>query len=223
MFELLASHYEHVVAVMLSAKVSGTHSAAFSAAQRVAPGPDGRPVVTVIDSRSVSCGPWLLTIVAAEAARDGGGPDEVMAAVQAAAECTFAFALLRSVDAAVKGGRVTSIARPLARLLNLSIVLAARPDGRVSIGGVLWGRHRLIERFAQRAVRRLREGAPRQAGPSSATRDANYRVLVGHGDAADARALLLRRGDAALPKDGAVQGWVTDWAPHSARTVDPGR
>ena len=210
MFEFLASHYEHVVAVTLSAKVSGTHDAALSAAQRVAPRPDGRPVVTVIDSRSVSCGQGLLTIVAAEAARDGGGPDEVMAAVQAAAERTVAFALLRNVDAAVKGGRVPSIARPLARWLNLSIVLAARPDGRVSIGGVLWGRHRLIERFAQLAVRRLVEVTPQPAGTSTATRDANYRVLVGHGDATDAGALLLKRIETALPKDGAVQGWVTD-------------
>ena len=210
MFEFLASHYEHVVAVTLSAKVSGTHDAALSAAQRVAPGPDGRPVVTVIDSRSVSCGQGLLTIVAAEAARDGGGPDEVMAAVQAAAERTVAFALLRSVDAAVKGGRVPPIARPLARWLNLSIVLAARPDGRVSIGGGLWGRHRPIERFAQLAVGRLLQATSQQAGTASATRDANYRVLVGHGDATDAGALLLQGIETALPKDGAVQGWVTD-------------
>lgn len=38
MFEFLASHYEHVVAITLSAKVRGTHDAALAATQRVAPG-----------------------------------------------------------------------------------------------------------------------------------------------------------------------------------------
>jgi len=68
----------------------------------------------------------------------------------------------------------------------------------------------LIERFAQLAVRRLVEVTPQPAGTPTATRDANYRVLVGHGDATDAGALLLKRVETALPKDGAVQGWVTD-------------
>ena len=191
MYEFLASHYESVVSIGLSSKVSGTHQAAVNATQRMTPAADGRPPVTVIDSLNVSAGQGLITLAAAERAQAGASAAEVIATARAAASRTRSFALLGSVDYAVRGGRVPRIARTIAIALRLTLVLATQADGRVTLGGALWGRHNLIERFARFVAKRppppVNAGKPR------------YRLLVGHGDAAASAQLLAQRLAAALP------------------------
>jgi uncharacterized protein len=209
MFEFLASHYESVVSIGLSAKVSGTFDAAISAANRVAPRPDGARSVTVVDSRNVSAGQGLIAIAAAQLAQSGASAERVIAAVQLAIPRTRAFALLGSVDSAVKGGRVPSFARTLAGLLRLSVILATQPDGRVTLGGVLWGRHSLAERFAQFVAKRAARataGSPVADGAEQPRLD----ILVGHGDALHAGQQLIRCLEAALPRTTGTSIRLTD-------------
>lgn len=201
LYEFLASHYESVVSIALSSQASGTYNAALTAAQRLAPAPDGRPVVTVVDTRSVSCGEGLIAIAAAECARAGGSAEEVVAAARLAANHTRAFALLASVDAAVKGGRIPPIVRTVAHALNLSIVLATQSDGRVKAGGALWRRHRLAERFARFVARRV---------PRSPAGASHFRVLIGHGNAPDAARELAAHLQRTLPADSLERCELTD-------------
>lgn len=191
MYEFLASHYESVVSIALSSKVSGTCNAAATAAQRVAPGEGGRRPVTVVDSLSISTGQALIAIAAAERAKAGGSAEEVIATARAAIMQTRSFALLGSVDSAVKGGRVPKFAQTIANLLSLSIVLATQQDGRVTLGGALWGRRNRVEKFARFLARRL-------------TKAARLRILVGHGAAPEAAAALVRQLEAATPA-GAIE------------------
>jgi len=214
LYEFLASHYDNVVSIALSSQASGTCNAALTAAQRIAPPANARPVVTVVDTRSVSCGQGLVAIAAAERALAGGSAEDVIAAARTAANHTRAFALLASVDAAVKGGRVPPFVRTVAKALNLSIVLATQPDGRVKAGGALWGRHRLTERFARFAARRappsppgIRDGNETGESRSGAPR---YRVLVGHGNAPDAGHQLAAQLGCALPAGSLERCEVTD-------------
>jgi DegV family protein with EDD domain len=205
LYEFLASHYERVVSIALTARASGTHDAAVAASQRIAPAADGTPVVTVIDSHSVSCGQGLVAIAAAERALAGGSPEEVAEAAREASRHTRAFALLASVDAAVKGGRVPPLVRTLARALNLSIVLATQPDGRVKAGGALWGRRRLTERFARFVARRA-PASPATTG----TGTPRFRVLVGHGNAPQAAQDLAMQLASALPSNSVERCEITD-------------
>jgi hypothetical protein len=198
MYEFLASHYESVVSIALSSKVSGTCNAATTAASRVAPRKDGTRAVTVVDSLSISAGQALIAIAAAELAKSGASADEVIAAVREAIPRTRAFALLGSVDYAVKGGRVPKFARLVANLLRLSIILATQPDGRVTLGGALWGRHNLTERFARFVARR----APRldiAAATGKTSRPPHVSILIGHGDARGAGQAVAQHLQAALP------------------------
>jgi DegV family protein with EDD domain len=198
MYEFLASHYESVVSIALSSKVSGTCNAATTAASRVAPRKDGTRAVTVLDSLSISAGQALIAIAAAELAKSGASADEVIAAVREAIPRTRAFALLGSVDYAVKGGRVPKFARVIANLLRLSIILATQPDGRVTLGGALWGRHNLTERFARFVARR----APRldiAAATGKTSRPPHVSILIGHGDARGAGQAVAQHLQAALP------------------------
>jgi uncharacterized protein len=176
LFEFLASHYETVLSVNLTGTVSGTRQAAESAASRVA----AHERVSVIDSRNASAGQGLAVMYAAECVAAGMDAAEVAAAVRAVLPRTRTFACLSTLDYAVRGGRVPAIARTLARLLRVAPLLATCPDGRIAIGGALFGRSDLTAKFARFVGRRI--DARRR-----------YRVIVGHGNAPAEGERLLER------------------------------
>jgi DegV family protein with EDD domain len=198
MYEFLASHYDSIVSIALSSKVSGTCNAATTAASRVAPRQDGTRAVTVIDSLSISAGQALIAITAAELAKSGASADEVIAAVREAIPRTRAFALLGSVDYAVKGGRVPKFARVIANLLRLSIILATQPDGRVTLSGALWGRHHLTERFARLVAKRAAKSGTAVAD-ETVSKSRQFRILIGHGEALSAGRMLAQQLQRTLP------------------------
>jgi uncharacterized protein len=209
MYEFLASHYDSIVSIALSSKVSGTCNAATTAASRVAARRDGTRAVTVIDSLNISAGQALIAIDAAELAKSGATADDVIAAIHKAIPRTCAFALLGSVDYAVKGGRVPKLARTLANLLHLSVILATQPDGRVTLSGALWGRHKLTERFARFVVKRARDSGI-TACSSSSNQEQRVRALVGHGDTLAQGQALLSHLRSALPRDAVLSVHLTD-------------
>jgi DegV family protein with EDD domain len=182
-FEFLASHFESVVSVNLSRRVSGTCGAAEAAAARVST--HGR--VTVVDSLNASLGQGLVAMYAAECAQAGYDAARVIEATRAILPRTHTFGLIGSLEYAVRGGRVPRWVKNTADRLRLMPVLHATREGRVTAGGVLFGRERLKEKFARFVRRRMRE-------------DVSYRLLVGHANCeADGQWLLD-----ALAKDNVV-------------------
>jgi uncharacterized protein len=176
LFEFLTSHYEAVLSLNLTGTVSGTRQAAESAASRVA----ARERVTVIDSRNASTGQGLAVMYAAECVAADMSVAEACAAVRAVLPLTRTFACLPTLDYAVRGGRVPAVARTVARLLRVSPLLATFPDGRIAIGGVLFGHANLTAKFARFVGRRIDSGR-------------RYRVLVGHGNAPEQGRQLLEQ------------------------------
>jgi DegV family protein with EDD domain len=173
-FEFLASHFDAVVSINLTGQVSGTLGAAQTAAARIST--HGR--VFVVDSQNASLGQGLIAMYAAECAAAGFGGEEVHAAALAVRAKTLTLALLGRLDYAVRGGRVPRAVKVAADVLHLTPVLMNRRGGKVGTGTVLFGRHRLIHRFARLVRRRLK---PQR----------RYRIAVGHANAeADGRALL---------------------------------
>jgi DegV family protein with EDD domain len=173
-FEFLASHFESVVSVNLSRRVSGTFGAAESAATRVST--HGK--VTVVDSLNASLGQGLVAMYAAECAQAGYDSARVIEATRAILPKTRTFGLVGSLEYSVRGGRVPRWVKSVADGLRLMPVLHATRDGRVTAGGVLFGRERLKEKFARFVRRRMRADVP-------------YRLLVGHANCeADGQWLL---------------------------------
>jgi len=175
-FEFLASHFESVVSVNLSRRVSGTCGAAESAAARVST--HGK--VTVLDSMNASLGQGLIAMYAAECAQAGYDATRVIEATRAIVPRTFTFGLIGSLEYAVRGGRVPRWVKNVADGLKLMPVLHADRHGRVKAGGVLFGREHLKEKFARFVRRRMRAGVP-------------YRLLVGHANCEDDGQWLLDR------------------------------
>jgi len=200
MFEFLASHYDAVVSVNLTSRHSGTWDAANKAAQRV--GAEGKPV-SAIDSRNASVGQGLITVAGAEAALAGASPQDVTAAIHAAAERTQTFALLGSIDFAVRGGRVPAIIGKVARLLSLNVILRTYPDGRIRAGGGLMGTHRRRSRFARFVTRRCRFDASRES----------LRIFVGHGGKIEEGRLLTQELEKRFPAGSVEFCALTDMGP----------
>jgi DegV family protein with EDD domain len=175
-FEFLASHFEAVVSINVTGKVSGTCNTAQGAAERL----QAASSVEVIDSFNASIGQGLLAIHAAELAARGCGAAEIVASVRKMIPRTRTYALIGSLEYAVRGGRVKPAAKSLADFLRLSPILASHEDGRVSPGGTLFGKRNLHDKFIRFVTKRMEPAQP-------------YRVGIGHANAeAEANELLER-------------------------------
>jgi DegV family protein with EDD domain len=172
-FEFLLAHHPQLVYIGISRAVSGTLQSGESAAQRVDPAR-----AHVVDSGHASCGQALLVRTAAEAARGGATPAEVIATVERMRPRTHTFAAARDISHAVRGGRIPKWAGPVVQWLGVTAVARVRPNGTLGMNGALWGGHDVPQRFAAYIARRLPRGR-------------RWRVLVGHcADPADGAALL---------------------------------
>jgi hypothetical protein len=173
-FEFLGSHYDGVVYVGLTARASGTFQCGEAAASRSRT--HGR--IVTVDSGNASLGQGLIALRAAEAAAAGATIEQVERVAREASRRTRTFACLATLEYAVRGGRVPAWAKTLADLLHVMPLLATLPDGRISIGGALFGRSNLTTKFARFIRRRLPAGR-------------RWRLAVGHANAA-AEAARLR-------------------------------
>lgn len=179
-FEFLGSHYEGVVYIGLTSRASGTFQSAEVAAERSRT--HGR--ILCIDSLNASLGQGLIATRAAACAAAGGDLAAVERAALDARGKTTAYACLSTLEYAVRGGRVPPWAKKLADLLRVMPLLAVHPDGRVSVGGMLFGRSDLTRKFARFVRRRI-------------ARNKRWRLAVGHANApADAETLrqMIMRG-----------------------------
>jgi len=179
-FEFLASHYDSVLSINLSRRVSGTLAAAESAAARTSTHGE----VQVIDSLNASAGQGLVVLHVAELAETGAGLTEVAAATRTILHATYTFGLMGSLEYAVRGGRVPRWVKRVADALRFMPVLGNDAVGRIRPVGVLLGRRNLREKFARFVERRMSD-------------DRSYRILIGHANReADGHWLLERlRGD----------------------------
>jgi hypothetical protein len=178
-YEFLASHHEHVVAVSLDARVSGTWQAARAAARRCA-APDR---ITVIDSCNASVGQGLVAMFAAECARAGLPLAELLAAVHRAVAATRSYGVVSDLGYAVRGGRLPRALRWLTLALPVRPVLSMG-GGAVRVRGVTLRGRDPVDTLLRHLTARL-------AGGSS------YRFAVAHTgmpDEATALAAALREG-----------------------------
>lgn len=179
-FEFLTSHFDGVVSINVTHKVSGTHNAAATAAERVG---SAHGAIHVLDSLNASIGQGLLVMYAAECAARGLDAHTIASMTKDMIRRTRTFALVGSLDYAVRGGRLKPAVKSVADALRLTPVLKTSEDGRVSAGGVLLGRRDLPVKFARFMSRRM-------------AADRTYRLGIGHANdeaaAQELRALMQR-------------------------------
>lgn len=178
-YGLLTSHHYDVVSIGISSQLSGTTSAARSAAGRQATGK-----IRVFDSLSASAGQGLLAVIAAEAAEHGMSAEEIEAVLLELRPACKVYAVANDLAYAVKGGRLKSWIKWLADLLHLNPVLTATSKGTLGLAGFHPGRGAQPARLAASALKHMQ---PEQI----------YRIIIAHANdpqgAAEVRRAVLAR------------------------------
>ena len=138
----------HVVAVLLSGRLSGTVEAARLAAQAVAA--DGLDV-RVVDSRSLDAGLGFAVQAACEEAEAGGGPDDVVSAASDAELRTSLRLVVDDLEHLRRGGRIGAAAGWAAAALSVKPLLHV-VDGQVAPLGKVRTSSRAASRLADAVV-----------------------------------------------------------------------
>jgi hypothetical protein len=200
-YDFLASHYEHVVAISLLGRVSGTLQASRMAARR-STHPER---VTVVDSHSISVGQGLIAMYAAECVREGLPVADILAATERAAAATRLWATISNLDHASRGGRLPRVAVWLAAVLPVLPIL--RIGGGVGVAGVI--------RRGANPVPALARQVARHCDPAR-----RWRLAIAHAAMAERAEELRAALAAAVPQ--ADPAWVTELGPAASVHGGPG-
>jgi DegV family protein with EDD domain len=145
-----------VVSVHIAAALSGTVQAARTAAREVDP-----ERIRVVDSCSVSIGAGLLVEAVGEAITSGADLDEVERIAESVKREIRVFGAVKSLDFAVRGGRVSPrLAKSMDRL-HLSPIIALDETGKAGRAGAALGFDRALNTIVRRVVRYAGDGPAR--------------------------------------------------------------
>ncbi|HSG97831.1 MAG TPA: DegV family protein [Woeseiaceae bacterium] len=153
-FQFLASHFDDVISVNLTATVSGTYEAARLAASRT----DAPGTIHVVDSRTGSLAQGQLAVLAAECAELGIDVDTTLAALREQIPRSSGYGIVNDMLYAVRGGRMPGWVKAIAEALRLLPIISITRDGRLTLSGALFGRRNRVERFANYVAKRLPKG-----------------------------------------------------------------
>lgn len=129
--ERAAQAGDDAVVVTISAKLSGTHqSACTAAAEARAAGQE----VHVVDSRSVTVGEYVLVRYALRLVEQGLTAAQIAAELEGARERICVVGLLDTLEYLKRGGRISAAAGTVGELLSIKPVIAIE-DGEVALLG----------------------------------------------------------------------------------------
>lgn len=138
-FRGIVADGDQVVAVLISAGMSGTVHSAELAAENVAAEVPGA-IVRVVDSRSNSLEEGFAVLAAAQAASDGASLDECVAAAEQTISRTRFLFTPKSLEQLRRGGRISGAAGLLGVMLKIAPILTA-DKGATGVAGVARGEH----------------------------------------------------------------------------------
>lgn len=142
-FDRIVEAGDEAVVITLSSKLSGTYSAAVTAAEEA-----GKDRITVLDSKFVSFGQGLLVLKAAEMARYGMSREDI---VKACENLMGRLEMLIFVDTLTylhKGGRLSAGEAVIGGLLSIKPILCVK-DGALAPLDKVRGRNKTLKWFEQ--------------------------------------------------------------------------
>ena len=128
-FSHLASHYDSVIAIHLSEKLSGTFYSSHKAAKAVSK-EFGKPI-TVINSKNISGGLGLIVMRIAQAIESGFSHQEIVERAEKWIADTRVFVSVSTLEYLIKGGRLSATKGLIARMLNVNPIISVDESGKV--------------------------------------------------------------------------------------------
>jgi DegV family protein with EDD domain len=131
LYSHLASHYDSVIAVHLSDKMSGTFNSSRKAAEKISR--EFNKPITVIDSRNLSGSLGLVVLRVAKAIEEGFSHHEIVAFTEKWINNARIFVSVKTLKYMVRGGRVSAVKGILARILNINPIVSLDETGKAII------------------------------------------------------------------------------------------
>jgi DegV family protein with EDD domain len=131
LYSHLSSHYDSVIAIHLSDKLSGTFNSSQKAAQAISK-EFGKPI-SVINSRNLSGALGLLVLRAAKAIEEGYSHDEVVNMTQKWTNELKILVSVRDIKYLIRGGRLSATKGLIARLLNINPIVSIDESGKAIV------------------------------------------------------------------------------------------
>lgn len=132
-FNYLATHYQSLISINVSSKLSGTWQNSLNAARKVAK-QTGKQI-DVVDSRRITSVMGLVVLRAAEALENGMSHEEIMKEIQGWIDKSKILVTTRTLKYMVKSGRVSNTKGFIGNLLNLKPVVEVTNDGTIKTFG----------------------------------------------------------------------------------------
>ncbi len=128
LYSRLTSHYDSVIAIHLSSKLSGTHRTSLQAAEKVST--ETGKMISVLDSKMLSGGIGLLVKKTVEAVNQGLTQEEIVKKVESWRHQVRVYATVGSMKQLIRSGRISQWKGWLARLLHLRPLVTIDEEGR---------------------------------------------------------------------------------------------
>jgi uncharacterized protein len=147
LYSHLASHYDSIIAVNLSDKLSGTFHTSQKAAQIVSK--EFGKEITVINSKNLSGAEGLVVLRIAEAIEKGFSHDQIVRMAEKWVRDTRIYVTVINVKWLIKGGRLSFTKGLLARLLNVNPIISIDETGKATVLDKAFSRKANMEKIME--------------------------------------------------------------------------
>jgi uncharacterized protein len=127
-FNYLSTHYESIIAIHLSEKLSGTYANSLSAAESISEKTGKR--IDVVNSRQLSGTFGLLALRTAESIEQGWSHDQIMDKIHTWSYNSRVLVGTQSLDSFIRGGRVSATKGYIGKLLGARPIVSMDKEGK---------------------------------------------------------------------------------------------
>ena len=131
LYSHLASHYDSIIAIHLSDKLSGTFSSSQKAALAISK--EFNKPISVINSKNISGALGLILLRTAQAIEEGYSHDQVVNMAEKWVKNSKIFVSVRDIKYLIRGGRVSAVKGLIARMLNINPIVSIDESGKAIV------------------------------------------------------------------------------------------
>jgi hypothetical protein len=131
LYSHLASHYDSVIAIHLSDKLSGTFNSSQKAAQAISK--EFNKPISVINSRNLSGALGLVVLRAAKAIEEGYPHEKIVEMSESWVKKLKIFVSVRDIKYLIRGGRLSVTKGLIARILNINPIVSIDESGKAIV------------------------------------------------------------------------------------------
>ncbi len=155
LFSHLASHYDSIIAIHLSDKLSGTFNSSQKAALAISK--EFNKPISVINSKNLSGALGLIILRTAQAIEEGLSHDMVVKMSQSWVRKLKIFVSVRDIKYLIRGGRLSATKGLIARILNVNPIVSIDESGKAIVFDKAFNQKANMEKVMGH-IRKLNQG-----------------------------------------------------------------